>query len=101
MKRTWLLQMPRCLALIVWTSIVTPSSAAEPKIDPLDWPYWRGPEYNSISRETGLPDSINPDGGAGSNLAWAQLTTAVPTGNSGAQHPVGPDALAGGPGDAP
>jgi predicted NBD/HSP70 family sugar kinase len=38
---------------------------------------------------------------AGSNLAWAQLTTAVPTGNSGAQHPGGPDTLAGGPGDAP
>jgi predicted NBD/HSP70 family sugar kinase len=38
---------------------------------------------------------------AGSNLAWAQLTTAVPTGNSGAQHAGGPDILAGGPGDAP
>ena len=31
---------------------------------------------------------------AGSNLAWAQLTTAVPTGNSGAQQPGGPDTLA-------
>ena len=27
--------------------------------DPLDWPYWRGPEYNGISRETGLPDTIS------------------------------------------
>jgi outer membrane protein assembly factor BamB len=63
--------MPFCLALIVWTSIVAPwGAAAEPKVDPLDWPYWRGPEYNSISRETGLPDTINPDGGSGSNLAW-------------------------------
>lgn len=38
--------------------------------DPLDWPYWRGPEYNSISRETGLPDTIDPAGGEGSNLLW-------------------------------
>ena len=43
-----------------------PASAA----DPLDWPYWRGPEYNSISRETGLPDTIDPRGGANSNLLW-------------------------------
>jgi outer membrane protein assembly factor BamB len=60
-----------CLAFVVWTTILgTVGAAADPKIDPLDWPYWRGPEYNSISRETGLPDSINPDGGNGSNLAW-------------------------------
>ncbi|HEY2415911.1 MAG TPA: PQQ-binding-like beta-propeller repeat protein [Pirellulaceae bacterium] len=71
MKRTWLLLTPFCLALVVWTTVLGPSApAAEPKVDPLDWPYWRGPEYNSISRETGLPDTINPDGGDGSNLAW-------------------------------
>lgn len=44
------------------------ASAADP--DPLDWPYWRGPEGNGISRETGLPDTINPAGGEGSNLLW-------------------------------
>jgi hypothetical protein len=38
---------------------------------------------------------------AGSNLAWAQLTTAVPTGNSSGQHPGGHDTLADGPGDPP
>src|SRR3954469_24640880 len=75
MMRSWLVNLPGCLALVVWTSVVasTPTSvilAAEPKADPLDWPYWRGPEYNSISRETGLPDTINPEGGSGSNLAW-------------------------------
>src|SRR3954469_13127427 len=71
MKQFWL------LALVVWTSVVASITvladgvaAAEPKTDPLDWPYWRGPEYNSISRETGLPDTINPEGGEGSNLAW-------------------------------
>ena len=35
--------------------------------DPLDWPYWRGPEMNGISREKGLPDSWSPDG---ENLIW-------------------------------
>lgn len=47
-----------------------PARAAETKVDPLDWTYWRGPEGNSISRETGLPDTINPEGGEGSNLLW-------------------------------
>ena len=34
------------------------------KIDPLDWPNWRGPEQNGISRETGLIDSWNFDPGS-------------------------------------
>jgi outer membrane protein assembly factor BamB len=60
------------LALVVWTSILPPPLAAADAVsaDPLDWPYWRGPEYNSISRETGLPDTIDPAGGARSNLLW-------------------------------
>lgn len=60
------------LALLVATCVV---STGIPRIlvaaDPLDWPYWRGPEGNSISRETGLPDTINPAGGEGSNLLWS------------------------------
>lgn len=32
------------------------------EMDPLDWPRWRGPEQNGISREVGLPDSWDPDG---------------------------------------
>ena len=51
-------------------SISTTLAGDDVKIDPLDWPYWRGPEGNSISRETGLPGTINPRGGAGSNLLW-------------------------------
>jgi len=71
MKRTWLGLLPACLPLVVWTSVVLSAAmAADNKNDPLDWPYWRGPEYNSTSRETGLPDTINPEGGSGSNLAW-------------------------------
>jgi outer membrane protein assembly factor BamB len=54
-------------ALLVGTCVVATTAAAA---DPLDWPYWRGPEGNSISRETGLPETINPKGGEGSNLLW-------------------------------
>jgi len=37
-----------------------------------DWPYWRGPEMNGISRETGLVDDFDPKGGEGSNVAWVR-----------------------------
>jgi predicted NBD/HSP70 family sugar kinase len=38
---------------------------------------------------------------AGTNLAWTQLTAAVPTGGFGGQQPGGFDTPAGGPGDPP
>lgn len=38
--------------------------------DPLDWPTWRGPRYNSTSVEKGLPVKWNPRGGDDSNLLW-------------------------------
>lgn len=37
------------------------------EVDPLDWPNWRGPEQNGISRETGLVDDWDPRSG---NLLW-------------------------------
>jgi len=68
MKRFRLLTALWSATLVVWTTIGP--AAVSRAADPLDWPYWRGPEYNSLSRETGLPDTINPAGGEGSNLAW-------------------------------
>ncbi|WP_425615653.1 PQQ-binding-like beta-propeller repeat protein [Anatilimnocola sp. NA78] len=56
--------------LLASLSVASAAFAQEAKSDPLDWPFWRGPEGNSISRETGLPDTINPGGGEGSNLTW-------------------------------
>lgn len=38
-----------------------------PKIDPLDWPHWRGPEMSGVSREKGLVSSWDP---SGENLLW-------------------------------
>src|SRR5262245_61167504 len=32
-----------------------------------DWPQWRGPEQNGVSREINLPESWSPDG---QNVAW-------------------------------
>lgn len=40
-----------------------PSFAA----DPMDWPSWRGPEQNGISRETGFPAEWDFEG---TNLLW-------------------------------
>lgn len=37
------------------------------KAAPMDWPHWRGPEMNGISREKGLVESWSPDG---ENLLW-------------------------------
>ena len=37
--------------------------------DPLDWPYWRGPEMNGISREKNLPDTWSPEG---ENVIWSR-----------------------------
>jgi outer membrane protein assembly factor BamB len=49
---------------------LTEKTASEKRAaDPLDWPYWRGPEMNGISRETHLPDSWSPEG---ENLIWSK-----------------------------
>lgn len=59
------------VALAVATLGAT-AQAAEPA-DPLDWPFWRGPERNGISRETGLIESWSPpdaNGENGENVVW-------------------------------
>lgn len=59
--------------LAVWFGALVVQTTFAAEIDPLDWPYWRGPEGNSISRETGLPDTIDPSGKEGGNLLWKRL----------------------------
>ena len=53
--------------LILAGSFATSVRAADAPVDPLDWPHWRGPEMNGISREKGLPASWDP---SGENLLW-------------------------------
>lgn len=64
--------LPRCFfaALLAVQTLVVATATIAADGDPLDWPYWRGPEGNSISRETGLPETIDAKGGKGSNLLW-------------------------------
>lgn len=44
------------------------SWADAPKPDPMDWPFYRGPERNGYSREVDLPEKWSP---AGENLIWS------------------------------
>ena len=69
MNALWSLHRSRVRNLVLLCLLV---SAAEVGADDRDWPFWRGPEYNGISRETGLVDDWNPKGGDGSNVAWAR-----------------------------
>jgi outer membrane protein assembly factor BamB len=52
------------------TAVARPSRAA----DPLDWPHWRGPEMNGISREKGLVATWSPEG---ENLLWKNTEIAT------------------------
>jgi outer membrane protein assembly factor BamB len=48
-----------------------PAPAAGAEIDLLDWPNWRGPEQNGISRETGIIDGWDPEAtGVEGNVLW-------------------------------
>lgn len=65
----------RCLlpavAFACSLAISTPAESADAShADPMDWPYVRGPEMNSISREKNLVEKWDPRGGEGSNLLW-------------------------------
>jgi outer membrane protein assembly factor BamB len=45
--------------------------AADKGPDLLDWPQWRGPENNGISRESGLVDEWDPEAeGTSGNVLW-------------------------------
>lgn len=53
-----------------------------------DWPTWRGPEFNGISREKNLPESWSPEG---ENLLWVKpelATRATPIAMNGKIYTV-------------
>ncbi|RIK78006.1 MAG: serine/threonine protein kinase [Planctomycetota bacterium] len=58
----------RAVVLLALAAIAFPTAAFA--AGEYDWPNWRGPEQNNISRETGIVDKWNPKGGPGSNLLW-------------------------------
>ncbi|MBL9122399.1 MAG: hypothetical protein JNG90_02120, partial [Planctomycetaceae bacterium] len=47
----------RALAWFALALLSVSGSLAAEAVDPLDWPEWRGPEQNGVSRETGLVDN--------------------------------------------
>ncbi|HWB00492.1 MAG TPA: PQQ-binding-like beta-propeller repeat protein [Pirellulales bacterium] len=51
------------------SSAAQPAPAAKPafKVDPLDWPMWRGPRQDGISAETGIVGEWEIDG---KNVVW-------------------------------
>lgn len=67
--RVWLTLLSVCtVSAAAWLG--SSAIAAEgKKADPLDWPMWRGPESNGISREKNLPATWSPDDD-GENLIW-------------------------------
>lgn len=75
MKRLFLLPLLAAAALLSLLPASpavaqTASSIGVWSARPMDWPYWRGPEMNGVSREKNLVDRWNPRGGSGSNLLW-------------------------------
>jgi len=46
-------------------------SDAETKVDPMDWPTWRGPEQSGVSREKNLITSVDEiDPRTGEGVLW-------------------------------
>ena len=71
---TWLRLSLLCCVALAGTVLsaaeeAAPAKPAQLEIDPLDWPNWRGPEMNGISREKGLVSNWSPEEG-GENLLW-------------------------------
>lgn len=62
------------LLLLVVGLAAGPGSTLGWAADALDWPSWRGPEQNGISRETGLPEEWDFEG---SNLLWKSTDLAT------------------------
>ena len=57
----------RSLLAVCLSAAASTLCAAPPQPDPLDWPHWRGPEMNGISREKNIVDRWSPDG---ENVLW-------------------------------
>jgi outer membrane protein assembly factor BamB len=71
--RVWFVLSSVCLLSlsVFWAGSAGAAAGAADgkKADPLDWPMWRGPESNGISREKNLPATWSPDDD-GENLIW-------------------------------
>ena len=61
------------ICFVILGSPMAPRATAE-EAGSIDWPMWRGPEQNGISRQTGLIDRWDPEG---ENVLWKNEDVAV------------------------
>lgn len=66
MRRTWSLALALAVFFPAFTQ-AAPTGSTQPPVTATDWPNWRGPEQNGVSRATDLPESWSPEG---ENLVW-------------------------------
>ena len=74
-NRSYLSLLSALFISLAWCLVAQAETPASPalqaakgaEIDPLDWPHWRGPEWNGISREKGLVSKWSP---SGENVQW-------------------------------
>jgi len=59
---------------VAWVAALLLFAADASAADPMDWPSWRGPEQNGVSRETGLPTEWDFEG---TNLLWKSTDLAT------------------------
>ena len=57
-----------CCGVLAMAMTTSATTALAAEVDPLDWPTWRGPEQNGISRETGIIDKWDP--ATDENVLW-------------------------------
>ena len=60
----------RFLTFALSAALLLTAADVRAQVDPLDWPQWRGPEQNGISREKNLVDKWSPDEPGQDNLIW-------------------------------
>jgi outer membrane protein assembly factor BamB len=71
MKLHRLLSLAAPLVILLGAHLAMPARLPAADVDPLDWPAWRGPEQNGISRETGIIDRWDPAAeGTSGNVLW-------------------------------
>ncbi len=86
--RALLLAIAFTFSVVGLVSSAQLAAAADGTVEPGDWPHWRGPEANGISREKNLPESWSPKG---ENVLWTNeelATRSTPIVNDGKLYVV-------------
>ena len=71
---SWIRRTSSPVRAVAWVAALLLLAADASAADPMDWPSWRGPEQNGVSRETGLPTEWDFEG---TNLLWKSTDLAT------------------------